>query len=662
MDVLWSPQLHPLFKPVDQICSVRLKHNRCIDDSTRVTANVQQLTLTHQSFNEIPERNSYSWNTLMRTYLKNGELDSVCLTYRQMMIGGVCPDKHTLPRVVDASRMAGALSFGKQVHGHAVKFGFSNDDYVITSLMQMYGRLDSVDMARCLLMKSYCFDNSVPWTVLAKMYVLEKEPSKAMEVFDKMIEMGVKVDSVAMATALAACGMLRSLHKGKKVHMLARKFNLNSDVLVSNSILKMYMECGSLKDAQAVFDAVVEKDLITWTEIIRGHVKNGEFNEAFKLFRKMNLKGLKPDAVSVASVLPACARTTAHNQGKEIHGYLIRSRIDMSITVINAVMDMYIKSGYIDYAITIFEGMQKKDIVSWTVMILGYSLHGQGHRGVSLFHELEKTDVQIDNVLYAAVLHACLTSGMVDEGKHYFGRIKTPRVTHCALMVALLARAGLQDEAKVFIKQHELERYPEVIRALVDVCAIHQHAQEEKRLIETLCELEPLNPDNYVLLSNWYACNFKGEMVKEVQETIRDMGLKTKKAHSWIVMRNKVHVFETGDMYHPKSEKIYRQLQDLWDTKEQEGTRPNFDYNFLDVDEEWECDPIKHSELLAISLGLISTQVGATLRVTKNHRVCRNCHETAKIISKMVGREIILKDPKCFHHFNNGHCSCGDIW
>uniref|UniRef100_A0A7N0TXL2 DYW domain-containing protein n=1 Tax=Kalanchoe fedtschenkoi TaxID=63787 RepID=A0A7N0TXL2_KALFE len=658
MDVL---SLRPLFKPTDPICGVQFKHNSCVDVSTKGTARPQQLTLTHQPFDEIPERDSYAWNALMRAHLKSGELHSVCSTYCQMILGGASPDKHTLPRVIDASQMTGGVSFGKQVHGHAVKFGFSGDEYVITSLMQMYGRLESVDTARWLLMKSVYFENSVHWTVLAKMYILENKPRKAMEVFKKMMELGVKVDSVALATALAACGMLRSLHEGKKVHKMAQKCNLNSDVLVSNSLLKMYMECGSLKDARAVFDAVADKDVISWTEIIRGYVKNGEFNEALKLFRQMNFCGLKPDSVSVAAVLPACARTTAHKQGKEIHGYLIRSMIDMSFTVLNAIMDMYIKSGYIDYAFTIFEGTQK-DVVSWTVMISGLSLHGQGDRAVSLFRELEKTEIQTDHVLYAAVLHACFTSGMVNEGKQYFTRIESPRVTHCALIVALLTRSGLLDEAKLFIKERNHERYPEVIRALLAGCTIHRHAQEEKRLVETLCELEPLNPDNYMLLSNWYACNFKDEMVEQVRETIRDMGLRTKRAHSWIVLRNKVHVFETGDIYHPKSEIIYHVLEELWDRTERECLAPNFSYTLHDVDEERQCVPIKHSELLAITLGIISTQEGATIRVTKNQRVCRNCHEAAKVISNMVGREIILKDPKCFHHFKDGICSCGEFW
>lgn len=95
---------------------------------------------------------------------------------------------------------------------------------------------------------------------------------------------------------------------------------------------------------------------------------------------------------------------------------------------------------------------------------------------------------------------------------------------------------------------------------------------------------------------------------------------------------------------------------------EDEKHQPNPDFSLHDVEEERECIQIGHSEMLAISFGLISTQPGATIRVIKNLRVCRSCHDCAKFISKIAGREIILKDINCFHHFKDGICSCDDFW
>ncbi|XP_057514892.1 pentatricopeptide repeat-containing protein DOT4, chloroplastic-like [Actinidia eriantha] len=631
-----------------------------------VDSNSEQLPSTRQLFDEIPVSDTFAWNNLIQTHLSNGDSYRAVLTYGQMLVRGVRPDKHTLPRILTASRLSRALSFGKQVHGQALKLGLSTDHYIVTALMELYGRLDRADAARWLFEKSPRSPKNsvVAWTMLAKMYVMQDKPRLAIDLFNRTVESGdVDMDSVALATAIGACGLLKSLQEGRNVHRVAREHGLEFDVLVSNSLLKMYNDCGSLRDAQAVFDRMPSKDAISWTEMLGGYVKKGGFNEGLKLFRQMNLvEGIRSDSLAISSILPACARVAAHKNGKEIHGYLVRNGIQMNLTVQNALMDMYVKSGSIEYASRIFTWMKDKDTISWTVMILGHSFHGHGELGVAMFREMEKTSSEkIDQTMYVAVLYACCTARLVEDGRFYFSCIKAPQVAHYALMVALLARSGLFDEAKTFIEERNLAQHAEVLRALLDGCRIYQNTKTGKRVIEQLCDLEPLNADNYVLLSNWYAHNAKWDMVNELKETITDMGLRPRIAYSWIEFQNKVHSFETGDVSHPRSEKIYWELQSLMKKLDEEGFRPKSDFSLHDINEERECMPIGHSEMLAISLGLVSTQAGTTIRVAKNLRMCRSCHDSTRFISKLVDREIIIKDQSCFHHFKDGFCSCGDF-
>ncbi|GLT72175.1 hypothetical protein SLA2020_441290 [Shorea laevis] len=106
-----------------------------------------------------------------------------------------------------------------------------------------------------------------------------------------MVDSGDETDSVALATAVGACGMLKSLQQGRKLHRVAKKCGLEYDALVSNTLLKMYIDCGSIKDARAIFDRMPSKDVISWTALINGYVKKGGFNEGLKLFRQMNMDG-----------------------------------------------------------------------------------------------------------------------------------------------------------------------------------------------------------------------------------------------------------------------------------------------------------------------------------------------------------------------------------
>ncbi|KAI7753439.1 hypothetical protein M8C21_007434 [Ambrosia artemisiifolia] len=58
------------------------------------------------------------------------------------------------------------------------------------------------------------------------------------------------------------------------------------------------------------------------------------------------------------------------------------------LKVENALIDMYAKLGCLEYVSMIFSKMKAKDIVSWTAMILGYSLHGQGFNRLSVLSRL----------------------------------------------------------------------------------------------------------------------------------------------------------------------------------------------------------------------------------------------------------------------------------
>lgn len=616
----------------------------------------QQLVL-----DKMPKDSTFAWNHLIRTYLANGEVDNALYIYHQMLIQGVCPDKHTIPRMLAASHISDSLFLGKQLHGHAVKLGISSEDHVVSALMKMYGHLDGAHAVKQVFEICSVGINSVCRTLMISVYLKENKPRLAIEMFYHMVSSGAQIDTVAIVTAAGACGMLQSLTQGRKVHEIAKARGLESDVLVCNSLLKMYLDCRRIKDAREVFDKMSSRDLISWTEMIRGYVKNGGFNEGLKLFKNMVSEVIRPDAPAVASILPACARMTAHKQGKEIHGYLMRNGVNMNATVNNALLDMYIKSGSIKLASEIFSGMTAKDAVSWTIMIYGYTLHGQGTKAVELFYDMQKSDLEIDQVAYTSVLHACVVANLVEEGKTFFSFINKPEMRHYTLMVSLLARAGLFSEAKIFIEENRIGQHAAAVKALLDGCRICRNVKEGKKAIEKLCNLEPLNADNYVLLSNWYASYAKWDTADRLRETIRDMGLTSKKAYSWIEFRKKIHVFGTGDVSHPRSERVYWELQCLVKKMEEEGYIFVSDFSLHDVDEERECIPTGHSEMLAISFGLISSNE-TTIRVTKNLRVCHNCHGMAKVISRLVDREIILKDPNFFHHFKNGHCSCGDKW
>jgi hypothetical protein len=181
---------------------------------------------------------------------------------------------------------------------------------------------------------------------------------------------------------------------------------------------------------------------------------------------------------------------------------------------------------------------------------------------------------------------------------------------------------------------------------------------------ERLFVLDPQNSGNYVLLSNMYSAIGRWEDATRVRKMMKDMTVKKKDPGcSWIEVKQTVHEFLVGDRSHPLIDEICEQLKILAGQMKEAGYVPERISVLHDVEEEQKEDILfHHSEKLAIAFGLISTPLGTSIRIVKNLRVCGDCHTATKFISKVVGREIVVRDFKRFHRFNNGLCSCGDYW
>ncbi|KAJ6916872.1 pentatricopeptide (PPR) repeat-containing protein [Populus alba x Populus x berolinensis] len=140
-------------------------------------------------------------------------------------------------------------------------------------------------------------------------------------------------------------------------------------------------------------------------------------------------------------------------------------------------------------------------------------------------------------------------------------------------------------------------------------------------------------------------------------------GVKKEQGLSWVQIQNKTHVFGVEDGLHPQKDEIYKMMDKIWKEIKKMGFAPDTESVLHDLGVEVKDQILRyHSEKLAIAFGIISTPENTTLRIMKNLRVCNDCHNAIKFISKLVDREIIVRDATRFHHFKDGSCSCKDYW
>jgi hypothetical protein len=165
------------------------------------------------------------------------------------------------------------------------------------------------------------------------------------------------------------------------------------------------------------------------------------------------------------------------------------------------------------------------------------------------------------------------------------------------------------------------------------------------------------------MLSNIYSNRGRWEDAAKLRLDMKEKGVEKVPACSWVEFEGKVHEFRVGDKSHPLSDQIYKKLDELGLEMKTMGYEPTTEVVMFDVeDEEKEHTLVHHSEKLAIAFNLLITGPGETIRVTKNLRVCSDCHTAIKLVSRITHREIIVRDNNRFHCFRDGSCSCNDYW
>lgn len=468
---------------------------------------------------------------------------------------------------------------------------------------------------------------------------------------------------------LKACAGIGELSLGQSVHGSAVKYGFSDDIHVLNTMVHMYCSCGGgIEFGRKVFDEMPKCDSVSWSAMIGGYAKLGMSSEAVGLFRKMQIAGVRPDEVTMVSVLSACTDLGALELGKWVSSYIDKEKVPKSVELCNALIDMFVKCGDVDKALKLFRNMAEKDIVSWTSLIVGMAMHGRGLEAISLFEDMRSSGIVPDDVAFIGLLSACSHSGLVEKGRQYFDLMLkefriVPKIEHYGCMVDLLSRAGLVKDALEFVESMPIEPNPIILRALITACRAHGELKLSESMTRKLIKQEPMLESNYVLLSNIYAISLNWEKKTTIREVMGKKGIRKTPGSTMFELDNEIYEFVAGDKTHNEYKEIYEMLDEMGKEMRRAGYVATTSEVLLDIDEEDKEDALnRHSEKLAIAFALLKTPPGTSIRIVKNLRVCEDCHTATKFISKIYNREIVVRDRNRFHHFIDGLCSCKDFW
>ncbi|XP_071686033.1 putative pentatricopeptide repeat-containing protein At1g69350, mitochondrial [Rutidosis leptorrhynchoides] len=461
-----------------------------------------------QGFDEMVERNDVSWNAMITSFSHMDRQQDGMDFFRSMVEKNVVPNSVAVSSMLPILVELECLQWGIELHGFSIRIGMDSDIFVANSLLDMYAKFGYSAKASNVF-KNIESKNIVSWNALVANYAQNGFETLALHVVREMQDYGQVPGAVTLTNVLPACARIGIVTHGKQVHARSIRMGYACQLFISNALIDMYAKCGHLDLARKVFD-ISCKDRISYNTLISAYSHTNTSFESLVLFCELLSKGLKPDTISFASALSACANMAEIKNGKEIHGVCVRTLFHNHLIVSNSVMDLYTKCGRIDLAQKVFDRIPNKDVASWNTMIMGYGMRGELDTAISLF-EVMKNDhhVKCDSITYIAVLSVCSHGGMVDLGRKYFTEMKEdnvePTQTHYACMVDLLGRAGLMDEAVEMINGSETELDANAWGSLLGACRIHGNIELGQWASQHLFKLKPGHSGYYTLLSNMYA-------------------------------------------------------------------------------------------------------------------------------------------------------------
>ncbi|WOL09595.1 pentatricopeptide repeat-containing protein [Canna indica] len=537
------------------------------------------LSEAQRVFENMPTRDLVSWGAMICGTVQNGGWLEALKLFRRMRMEGFRLDSVVVATVIPACSRLGALSMGMGLQGCSIKSGFSDDLCVSNALIDLYAKCGQTQTAHRLF-QFLTSKDIISWSSLIAGHSQNCQYIECFELFAEMMRLGIKPNSVTIASVLPSLSSLKLFEKGKEIHAYAMRHGFEFDIYIATALVDFYSKSGFLIEAQSIFKILSDTDIAIWNSMISGYVFNDDVDSAFQTLRQIPRARPRPNSVTVISILPLCNRFTMLNHGKELHCFAIRGGLSSIITVSNSLIDMYCKCGCLELGKKVYTQMTNRDIVTYNTIITALGMHGHGDQATVYFDDMNKDKINPDRVTFIALLSACSHAGFIERGLLYYNSMMKdygilPDMEHYSCMVDLYARSGYLDGAWEFIKNMSVDPDIDVLGSLLGACRTYKRLDLAELISFKIFEKTSTDPGYYVLLSNIYAAAGKWADVKKVRAMIKDKGLMKKPGNSWIQIGCCIHSFVAKDKVCLENKMLQDILKILLQEMKEEGYVPD---------------------------------------------------------------------------------------
>ncbi|XP_024006139.1 pentatricopeptide repeat-containing protein At2g22410, mitochondrial, partial [Eutrema salsugineum] len=537
--------------------------------------------------------NAFSWNVTIRGFSESERPKEAVLLYKQMLRHRESrPDHFTYPVLFKVCADLALKRLGHMILGHVLKLRLELVTHVHNASIHMFASCGEMENARKVFDESPVRD-LVSWNSLINGYKKIGQAEMAIQVYKQMESEGFDPDDVTMIGLVSSCAMLGSLNLGKEFYEYIKENGLRVTVPLANALMDMFSKCGDIHEARRIFDKLEKRTIVSWTTMISGYARCGLLDvsrrlfddmevkdvvlwnamiggsvhanraqDALALFQEMQTSSVKPDEITMIHCLSACSQLGALDVGIWIHRYIEKHSLSLNVALGTSLVDMYAKCGNISEARNVFHEIQTRNSLTYTAIIGGLAHHGDASAAISYFNEMIDEGLAPDEITFIGVLSACCHAGMIQMGLDYFSQMKSrfnlnPQLKHYSIVVDLLGRAGLLEEAEKLMESMPMEADAAVWGALLFGCRMHGNVELGEKATKKLLELDSGDSGIYVLLDGMYKEANMFENAKQARSMMNERGVEKIPGCSCIEVNGVVSEFIVRDKSRPEYEKIY---------------------------------------------------------------------------------------------------------
>ncbi|KAK6927679.1 Pentatricopeptide repeat [Dillenia turbinata] len=443
-------------------------------------------SLVQRLFDEIPNRDTCSWNTIISGYINHGNFQNAFKILKDMKRAGLYGDGYTFGSILKGVACFEEIKVGQQVHSLILKTGFAGNVYSGSALLDMYAKCRRVEDAR-VVFGFIPEPNKVSWNALISGCAQSGNFKTAFGVLDAMEHDGLSVDDGTFAPLLTLVNKPEMYKLAIQIHGKIVKHGLQCNNIVCNALITSYSSCGSLEDAQKVFDSAFgTRDLVTWNSMLAAYLEHDKGGLAVELFLEMQRLGSQPDIYTYTSIISGCSEDALLNHGKSLHGLVIKRGLEQSIPISNSLMAMYLKSNNksMEDALSIFDSMESKDHVSWNSVLTGFSHMGMSEDALNFFLRMRSMQLEIDQFAFSAVLKSCSDLAILQLGQQVHASVVKVGFELnefvASSLIFMYSRCGILDDAR---KSFEATTQDTSITWNSIIFGYAQHGKEVKTMI-----------------------------------------------------------------------------------------------------------------------------------------------------------------------------------